>query len=520
MSNKRYALSRGISAAKALAGARLAVAALNLLVQFLLIRFLASDDYVAFLLCTSFATVQAVVTMIGVDRVVYRHVPAFVSDHDLRSVARLFRIFLLMRFFQTTTLVFFMAAIPLEWWPSLFNAVISSYFFPLVFFCFALTLTDSLAIYAGSLGLQKKQSAGSFVVVSIRAGVILIAITTGAVFSLDLLLWWFVVTEILYGLVLASILIFDFYASRALFAEMVPRTNLNSSWGFLKEGLGTQVSYLLRLPFLGSSIRLVVAVFAGPAATAAFGFFQTLADRVYQFLPLILFKGIIEPALSADYERTANPQRIATSLSLLLRLNLVILVPMSAFLVAGEETLAALLAGSRYVDYWHFAPLALLLVVSQLTSEMLWVGLNPMGDVAAINRIWRWCCVFGFFLLCGAVFLRSVEAVVCACMVPNISAFVWLRYVKKHPLLKCHWVFNGFLSIVKSAIFSAAPLALANLVEATSNEFIFLMTISSVCYLLLLKFFGVFSADEVRSINEVAPKAALFFRFFSRGSSA
>jgi O-antigen/teichoic acid export membrane protein len=117
--------------------------------------------------------------------------------------------------------------------------------------------------------------------------------------------------------------------------------------------------------------KLVVAQFASASVVAAFGFVASVAGTLQRYLPSYLLLGFVRPLFVhttiAQGSNTAN-QSLA---SILLKLNLLVLIPaFGCALVIGSE-LVARLSGGRVTDSGALLALTLIVLCAQVLHMVL-----------------------------------------------------------------------------------------------------------------------------------------------------
>jgi O-antigen/teichoic acid export membrane protein len=251
---------------------------------------------------------------------------------------------------------------------------------------------------------------------------------------LSQVLWAYVAAEFTLALVLLVLLVRDARAQQKAGNQERFRFEFDVA-ELAREGAATQASYILRIPFQGPFMRLLVGAFAGPLVTAAYGFFQAIADRIYHFMPTIMLKGVVETALVADYAEHKNPLRQSMVVALLLKVSLIILFLIASVTLGIGEPLVNLATGGKYGAQIWIALLIGLQVVAQVGGEALWIGLNAVGRVNAINRVWAGAATVSGLLMLIAFLTQHIALLIFSATLPYVVAFAWLRWVRAEPLL-------------------------------------------------------------------------------------
>lgn len=103
--------------------------------------------------------------------------------------------------------------------------------------------------------------------------------------------------------------------------------------------------------FYGSNaIKLVAARTLGLEATALLGFAQSLIDMLRNYLPAHLLAGWIRPLLVSRYVGAGDVRQLSMLSGLVLKINLLGIVPIAIFFVVAGDVFGALLSAQRYTQ--------------------------------------------------------------------------------------------------------------------------------------------------------------------------
>lgn len=125
--------------------------------------------------------------------------------------------------------------------------------------------------------------------------------------------------------------------------------------------------------------QLLVAAFFPPTVVAAFGFFRNLSEQLRSYLPLQLMKSLAEPVMFGRYAQTQDFSELNAMTNLLMKANILLVAPLTAWLCVAGEPAIALLTGGKFIgELWVLAVLVASLAVStQLT--LLVIVANATG---------------------------------------------------------------------------------------------------------------------------------------------
>lgn len=439
--------------AKAVAASKVAAALLALIVQVAIARALPVEDYAKFTLFLAAASVLALLSMCGMDRVAFRVLPPLCIARRWREEVAFMAAVLSVRLVALAVIACAAGLIYAAYLPEYLNGQADSLMAAFAAFTVALCITDGLGFFCNGVGRHSAQGLVTLAVALSRSAAVLAVLTSAAQASLMHVLWVYVAAEAALACALLALLFRDAMAQRATGCREAFRFEFSIAQ-LAREGAATQASYVLRIPFQGPFMRLLVGTFAGPLVTAAYGFFQAIADRIYHFLPTIMFKGVLEPALVADYAKHNDPVRQSMVVALLLKVSLVILFLIATLTLAVGEPVINLATGGKYGDQVWIAVLIGLQLAAQIGGEALWIGLNAVGRINAVNKVWAVAAAVSGLLMLLGYLMRNLPLLIAAATLPYVLAFAWLRWVRTEPLLSAG-LGEG------TAVLLLAPMALA-----------------------------------------------------------
>lgn len=515
MSASPYAGARLAGHVKWFAVAKVAAAAVSLLIQFVLVRHLAVEDYAAYTLFVSGAAVMALLTMFGMDRVVYRFIPPLRVALRWRETLAVMAGLLGARLLLMLALLGLLYAGAASLLPVNIVRQLEGIAWQAGLYTLAMACTDSLLVFCNSVGLQRSQ-----VTLSMFAGVVRLSAVVAVVLERDLdaaaVAAAFAWTEVALAAALALVLAADFARLR----QGAP----GGPWQFgfrarelVRDSLGTQAAYLLGLPFKGAVLKLIVGAVSPPVVTASFGFFQTMADRAYQLMPVFLLKGLLEPALASDYAQRHSHARVRLAVSLLLRLNFVVIFLGVAILLGSGEPLIGWITRGRYGEQVMLAVLIALQLTGLTVGETLFFALNPVGRIAHHNRLWVLFSVPFFALLALAAWSRSTTLLVMAATLPYFAVYAWLRYVTGEPVL-ADGLGLGPLVMLRFALATAAGALAGRAVLLLQSGLAATLAATlgvAIVFFAVLRLAGLFRTAEVESVRSLSPRLARLLHPFS-----
>jgi pyruvyl transferase EpsO len=460
-------------------------------------------------------------SMLGMDRVIYRFMPPLREQLRWREALALMAGMLGAR-------IGLMAALLLVLWlgaqavlPRQMVEQLWAIRFQLAAYAALLACSESLVIFCNSFGLQRAQSglfflAGAIRMVAVAIVVFITTLTAAEVADV------FYLTEALLVAALLSVLTREVRSIRQQGRGAGPADAAPFSLGFrarqlVVDSLSTQAAYLVGFPFKGALLKLVVGAVSPPVVTAAFGFFQTMADRAYQFMPVFLLKGMLEPALASDFAARRDPARIRMTVSLLLRLNFLIIFLGIAVLAGCGEPLVDWITRGRYGDHMKLAILIAIQLLGMTIGECMFFALNPLGRIAQHNRLWMFFAAPFLGMLALAAARGNAHILVLVATLPYLFVYGWLRWVAREAGL------DGGLGMRAS---SMLRLVLASAAGAGAARIVLMLPVgwpaivgaavaASCIYVLALRLSGFFHRDEVDKVDQLAPRLAQLLRPFA-----
>ena len=517
MSANPYAASRVMLQAKWFAIAKVGIAIVSLLTQLVLVRHLTVDDYASYTILVAGTGVLVFLTMFGMDRVIYRFLPPLREAMRWREALALMAGMLSARLLLMVALLAVLLGFASIVLPAQIVHQLREIPWQCALYALGQACTDSLLIFCNSVGLQRKQAMLFMLAGAVRLVAVFSIMVVGPLTAIDVANV-FAYTEFGLAAAMALVLAREFHKLRRA-------AGAQQGWQFgfsfaqlWRDSLGTQAAYMLGLPFKGALLKLIVGAVSTPLVTAAFGFFQTMADRAYQFMPVFLLKGMIEPALASDYAARKSIDRVRLTVSLLLRFNFLIIFLGIAILAGSGEGLIDWITKGRYGEQVLLAILISVQLTGMTLGESLFFALNPVGRVGYHNRVWMRFALPFLGMLALAAWLGNTYLLVAAATLPYYVVYAWLRWVHREESL-AHGLGVGVAVIGRllaaavagalagRAILYSLPAGLAATLAATVGV--------AIVFMVALRVTGLFRSSEVDSVRGISPKLAQLLHPFS-----
>lgn len=227
--------------------------------------------------------------------------------------------------------------------------------------------------------------------------------------------------------------------------------------------------------------KLVVAQFGSASVVAAFGFIASLATTLQRYLPSYLLLGFVRPlfvhsTLAAGSNGNSTSQSLA---SMLLKLNLLVLLPaFGCALVIGDE-LVARLSGGRVGDSGALLALICVVLGGQVLHMILGLlALSVEESLSGLKGTAMGALIFGVAVGFGAqVGLSGLLMAMVLC--EAVWCFTVLRAIRrKGSNLPAQWGEYGKLALA-GALATGLGLAVAQLIDGSADQRISLVLLIS-----------------------------------------
>lgn len=139
----------------------------------------------------------------------------------------------------------------------------------------------------------------------------------------------------------------------------------------LMQGFGTDV------------LKLIVVRLSGVLEGARYGFSTSLMDIVSRYLPAVLLVRLIRPIFISRYAINKDFGQINIFSSIILKLNLLLLVPLISFVALTGDQVATLVSGGRYADT---GPLLFLTLLMLIPMSHQWV-ISLVANTLEVNEL-------------------------------------------------------------------------------------------------------------------------------------
>ena len=272
-------------------------------------------------------------------------------------------------------------------------------------------------------------------------------------------------------------------------------------------------NYVAQVVFQFFSIemmKLLVTRLLGVLQSARYGFASSLADTVQRYLPSVLLLRLIKPVFISRYVKTGDFAELNEMARIILKLNLLVLVPTIALAAVFGGDLLAMLSQDKYTDaQWILVGILGVLMLSshQLVLSLLAGTLekNAMQLYAGLASTVAF--PFALFLIPTFGSIGAVAASAFSGLIYNTFATFYLRRAG----------FDYRPDIRGASVLLAAGVALYGVATLISSVYpgpggvSTALLVGGVAYLALARVFSAFSDTERALLNSILPKHVFIF---------
>lgn len=351
-----FVLGRGASALAGVAGV------------ILLARHMHRMDYAGYIAVTSLLMLMAMVSSLGLERAAARFVPEGLEHRHAKELFSFVGKLACIRF----SIALLAVCILILAWPLIITLFSEHTTLPAIpwsvpVFLAATTVFSYFSNILQSLLEQKMLT--RFILIQSGGRLVMIVglLSHDAFITLDQSLWVMAAPELLAAVAIAVVTL------SILRKRSTPSVQVQGRWPDWHEvwhiSIHTYSFNMLAMLPQGYFMRLLVAATLPAYATAAYGFFSTLVDRIRIYLPIQFMYGLIEPVLIANYLNNKDTRALALKLHAIYKANVIVLLPAIIVIAILGEPIVSFLMKSRYGEYsWM---LVLLLVQVTIANHVL-----------------------------------------------------------------------------------------------------------------------------------------------------
>lgn len=479
----------------------------------LLVRYMDVSDYAAYTTVISLIMMAGMLSNLGLERAATRYVPEGRLKHSA---------VLLSRFIWTTTLARLVVAALLTLvaaflWQFLGERVftkvpIGAFTWGIAGYLIASALFRYLSAVMQALVQQKALTRVLTVQWGGRLILILVLVAAQASITLDQAIWIMAVPELAGVVILAWVLHLHLSTLRQHQQNTPDKVDAGRwpVWPEVRTMALHNYSYnLLTMPPQNYFMLMLAAVVLPVPFVAAYGFFLNLVERARPYLPLQLMYGMAEPVLIAGFVKDNDFEKLCLRSQFLFKANLILLVPILAWLAVAAPDLTHLLTGGKFTEYaW-----LLVLIIGQLmvgshalTSQLV---LNAVGQ----SHILLKSGIFSLLVMGMAVGLAASSGhwiyVVFAPLIYSVANNGYIVLALRHHRYAYPLPWADILKIVVSGcVAGMTVLPIVDGVHSTLGRVILAGGGGLIVYLMALKLLRAMSAEDIQIMRSMLKRGS------------
>lgn len=283
-----------------------------------------------------------------------------------------------------------------------------------------------------------------------------------------------------------------------------------SPFRLLQFGWQNYLTLLLSLPTMSGTSKLLAAGLLSNFHTAIIGFSYTLTEVMMRYLPANLLLGLIEPVFMARYAENKNFETLNQMALIVLKINLFILAPVTAWMALDGAPVISAISGGKYTE--ATLPIAAMMIAMMISSHQLVLVLisNALEETRIlVSGSLSVLLLFPIYL--GLIFYLGLEGLVAGVvllrMYRNIYTISRIRNLGYR--YKVDWLRMARISLAAfgSALIASSFNLVADRFNLGLNELLSSMIIASITgilYLIIMYFWKAFSQTERDLLNRFA----------------
>ncbi len=379
----------------------------------LLVRYMDVQSYAGFTALTGVIVLAGIFAGLGLERAISRYVPEAMLH---RSVNELSQFIWRITFIKLFAALFASLLFWVLWQPLLhIFPDVKLVNFPVALICFVMAETLFQHFSSVFQAMIKQKTLTRILIVQWAGRLIMIAwvVMQHSHIGLEESLWIMAIPEMIGVVVFAITFIFHINTLKKS-EKIAVESNLLAwpDWAAIGKMASHNYSFtLLAAPPQGYFMKMLAAAFLPTQMVAAYGFFINIAEKARQYIPLHLLYNLIEPVMIGNYLQNNDFKTLNHRCQLLYKSNLLILIPLLAWITAAGPIIIASLTGGKFQEYnW-----LLMLVMLQLTVGSHVVLLQLILNSVGMSKI---LVSAGLYALLGMALFLAI------CMLINLHILV------------------------------------------------------------------------------------------------
>lgn len=305
------------------------------------------------------------------------------------------------------------------------------------------------------------------------------------------------------GLLISLMLLGDIYRRANQDKAVFEQHEQVSTRRMIQYAFPAFVAQVLTLVYGADALKLVLSNVSGAEALAVFGFAYSLSAVIQRYIPANLLAGIFRPVFVAASKRPDADTVLPDLLSLSIKINWLIILPIVCAGWFGANTFLSIVSGGNYANAG--LPFVLLAVTLMPISVHLILNMYSLAKEVSWPMIFATLLstsslLLGFYLGTEYGVLGISVTFLIGEIIWSISCYFLLRkYTSGN--LSFHWI--GLLKLILAAVFA---IMLCQLISMIQDNWIFLSISAGVAYLFFAWILSPLTKQETTWLNNLMPE--------------
>ena len=266
------------------------------------------------------------------------------------------------------------------------------------------------------------------------------------------------------------------------------------------------IAQIIGLTYSVHSLKFMVVKFFGVTEAALFGFTSTLISMLTRYMPSILLVGMIRPLFVTAYNEGGDYSRLHRLTHIVIKINLLVVLPLIIFLSVLSEEVVLMLAGDKFENggtYLFLFSVFMLIQIYHVILSQLNMAHEGGNTLLKATLFSAFGVVLGFMLLD----LLGEYAIVFGLLLSEVI-FCWVLSKS----LSQSFILNmaSFSGIKAFFIATVLSLIVLGVVHGVFNGggfgyLVLLFILMTFIFLTSLYIIKPFTVDERRLINQLLP---------------
>lgn len=483
-----------------------ATAAIGFALLLLVVRALPQNEYGVYIALLAVLEIVLLASNLGLIAAAYRYVPELRSQNQGSELHRLLRALSIAR------LATLLATIGLAFvFVDQIVGLLDLDAYRQVFYVYGLVIVAEgyaryLDVLFDSLLLQRYSQLALLARNGLRLGGLIVALATQQ-HAVSLADWAAIeLFASLIGAAISTLLLFNF--SRRTKRSFPGSRNEQPIYRrYLNFAGPNYLAQVVSLVYGPETTKLILTKLGGALQVGAFGFAASISGMLQRYLPVFLLLGLVRPLFVSANGAADRNARLNLLASIVLKLNLFVLFPAVAYVLAAGDQLAGILSGGKFPDSGSFLLVFVILLVFQTWHAVL--GLLAMAIEDGISGFHG--TLLGLLGLLAGVALLPAYGPYSLCIGLVLSEIIWCLFVLLALNKKGFKVLTDWAGIAKLAAFSVAGFLAAESVRGVftaSSALSTLIDFVVVCttFVVVAALIKPFTSEERGMINRILPR--------------